>query len=341
MKILILKPSSLGDVVQSLPVLRLLRLHFKAAEIYWWIASPLAGLLEDDPDLSGIVRFDRHLWSSPRRWPEAFKGLARIRSQRFDWVIDLQGLLRSGIVSWLSGGEFCVGVDDRREGASAFYDLAVSRPASNLHAVDWYLEVLRQIGVPTQRRFEWIPCRPKIQEPLREKWMVNGWRWVGLQPGARWFNKRWPLSHYISFATALLREHGDVRLVLFGGGEDADLGCGIRQACGDRCLDLTGRTSLVETVEWLRLCSVLVTNDTGPMHIAAAVGTPVVALFGPTDPFRTGPYGQFDGIIRTSIDCVPCMKATCRNSESMACLTRLAPESVLKAVASRLGSGRA
>lgn len=341
LKILILKPSSLGDVVQALPVLRLLRLHFDSAEIYWWVATPLAGLIEEDRDLTGIFRFDRKRWASPLRWHEALQSLSAMRSHRFDWVIDLQGLLRSGVVSWLSGGEFCVGVEDPREGAPAFYDLAVGRPSPSAHAVDWYLEVVRRIGVPTNRAFEWIPSRMGVQKTIREKWPVSGFRWVGLQPGARWMNKRWPIPHFVVLATRLLREFEDLRIVVFGGEDDRSLGQAIRQACGEKCLDLTGKTSLSETVEWLRLCSVLVTNDTGPMHMAAAVGTSVVGLFGPTDPHRTGPYGQIEKVMRIPIECAPCMKSTCAHEEPMACLARLSPDVAFGEVLARIGSFKA
>lgn len=300
------------------------------------MATPLAGLLEDDPDLTGIFRFDRQRWSSTLRWHEAIQSLFEIRSHRFDWVIDLQGLLRSGVVAWLSGSEFRAGVEDLREGAPAFYDLAVARPTPETHAVEWYLEVLRRLGVPTGRRFEWIPSRQGIQAAVRQKWPVNGGLWVGFQPGARWTNKRWPLEHYVVLARRLLAEFVDLRIAVLGGDDDTVLGEALASACGERCLDLTGRTSLAETIEWLRLCSLLVTNDTGPMHLAAAVRTPVVALFGPTNPHRTGPYGQIQSVVRTSIECAPCMKSTCRHDEPLACLTRLSPDIVFAAVQSRI-----
>ncbi len=127
MKILILKPSSLGDVIQALPVLRLLKLHFKDAEIFWWIDSALAPLLEGDPDLAGIVRFERQRWGKPQHWPEMFLSIRWLRAQKFDLVIDLQCLLRSAVFAWLANGKKLVGLDEVREGARGFYDLAVPR----------------------------------------------------------------------------------------------------------------------------------------------------------------------------------------------------------------------
>ena len=127
MKILILKPSSLGDVIQALPVLRLVEAAFPPAEIFWWIDSALAPLLEGDPDLAGIVRFERKRWGKPQHWPEMFRSIRWLRAQNFDLVIDLQCLLRSGTFAWLANGKMLVGLDEVREGARGFYDLAVPR----------------------------------------------------------------------------------------------------------------------------------------------------------------------------------------------------------------------
>ena len=146
MKILILKPSSLGDVVQALPVLRLIKRHLPASEIYWWIDSSLAPLLEGDPDLAGVVRFERRRWASPSHWREIWRSVRWMRQQNFDWVIDLQCLMRSGVFAWLANGKLSVGLDEPREGARGFYDLIVQRPSPLTHAVDWYLRVLPVAG---------------------------------------------------------------------------------------------------------------------------------------------------------------------------------------------------
>jgi heptosyltransferase-1 len=150
---LILKPSSLGDVIQALPVLRLLKLHFRDAEIFWWIDSALAPLLEGDPDLAGIVRFERRRWAAPRHWPEMLRSIRWMREQHFDLVIDLQCLARSGAFAWLASGKFLIGLDEVREGARGFYDIAVRRASFHTHAVDWYLSVLPPLGVPVHKNF--------------------------------------------------------------------------------------------------------------------------------------------------------------------------------------------
>src|SRR5580698_2705219 len=127
LKILILKPSSLGDVIQALPVLRLLKLHRPDSEIFWWIDAGLAPLLEDDPDLTGIIRFERKRWGKPRYWPEMLRSIRGMREKNFDLVIDLQCLARSAVFAWLAHGKELVGLDEVREGARGFYDLVVTR----------------------------------------------------------------------------------------------------------------------------------------------------------------------------------------------------------------------
>ena len=322
MKVLILKPSSLGDVVQALPVLRLLKQHLPHSQIHWWLESGLVPLLEGDPDLAGIIPFERRRWSSPWHWDEAWRSLRRIRAEGFDWVIDLQSLARSGLVAWLANGQ-------RTVGARAFYDIIVPRPSYNTHAVDWYLGVLPPLGVPVHNRFEWLPERPAAARAIRERWPADGARWIALQPGARWLNKRWPVEHFAAVTRGMLARHPDLRLAILGGASDRALGQEIARVDQARCVDLTGQTSLLETVEWIRRCQVMVTNDTGPMHVAAALSRPVIGLFGPTDPRRTGPYGQVGPALRAELECAPCMKSSCAYAQPLECLRAISPARVI------------
>lgn len=336
MKILILKPSSLGDVIQALPVLRLLKRHFPSSQIHWWIESRLAGLLEDDPDLAGVVRFERQRWANPRRWRELVDSVLSMRKQHFDWVIDLQCLARSASIGWLANGDFFLGLDVTREGARGFYDVVVPRPEGTTHAVDWYLAVLDRLGVPRHWNFEWLPARPQIAAELARKWPAARGRWLILQPGARWPNKRWPIEYFAELARLLAGRYPEHRFAILGGAEDRPLGATIARLAPEQCLDLTGRLSLPEMIEWIRLCELMVTNDTGPMHVAAALGKRIVALFGPTDPRRTGPYGQLKRVLRLELPCSPCLKSHCAYFQPFECLRGLKPAAVLQAVETQL-----
>ncbi|MFO1501237.1 MAG: lipopolysaccharide heptosyltransferase II [Verrucomicrobiota bacterium] len=327
MKVLILKPSSLGDVVQALPVLRLLKAHQPQDQVYWWISSDLAGLLHNDPDLSGIFLFPRRRWASPRHWRQLLQSVRQMRAHRFDLVIDLQGLARSAVVGWLARGQLTLGVEDWREGAPALYDVVVPAPADSRHAVDRYLEVPRLLNIPVHWNFNWLPLRPEAAAQVKKHWTPG--RWLVLSPGARWKNKRWPIERYAAVVRELGQRHPDLRFAILGTAADGPLAEEIIQANSRQCVDLTGRTTLAEMIEWVRLSDVMLTNDTGPMHIAAALRKPIVSVFGPTDPRRTGPYGQLDRCLRIALPCAPCLKPTCRYRQPLECLRAITPAEVV------------
>jgi heptosyltransferase I len=336
LKILILKPSSLGDVIHALPVLRLLRSHWPDSRVYWWLDTNLIPLLEKDPDVAGIFAFERKRWAAPHHWPEIVSSVADMRQHHFDLSIDLQGLARSGMFAWLADAGLSVGLDNlregSREGARAFYDLVPPRARPQTHAVDRYLAVLPLLNVPVHWNFEWLPCRPAAVESVRQKWAPGreGARWIVLLPGGRWDNKRWPAPYFIELAKRL-REMPAVRLVVLGSKEEQPLGEQIAAAVPELCMNLAGATSLDEMIEWIRLSRLVITNDTGPMHVAAALGRPVIAIFGPTDPHNTGPYGQLRNALQTSrLPCVPCLKSTCAYWEKLACLHAISPAAVFE-----------
>ena len=339
MKILILKPSSLGDVIHALPVLRLLKLHFGDAEIFWWIDSALAPLIEGDPDLAGIVRFERKRWGKPQHWLEMLRSIRWLRAQNFDLVIDLQCLARSGAFAWLARGKTLIGLDEVREGARGFYDLAVPRKSFHTHAVDWYLSVLPPLGVPVHKNFTWLPERPQIADDVNRKWfsensslITHHSKLILLQPGARWKNKRWPVNHFAELVRTLAEKFPDARFAVLGGKDDAPLGEMISQTAPEKILNLCGATTLPEMIEWVRRCDLLITNDTGPMHVAAALGKPLVALFGPTEPRRTGPYGQLENVLRLNLPCSPCLSSRCSIENTDECLRALPPALVFERV---------
>lgn len=251
-----------------------------------------------------------------------------MRRQSFDLVVDLQCLLRSGVFAWLANGKFLIGLDEAREGARGFYDIAVRRESFHTHAVDWYLSVLKVLNVPRHWDFKWLPERAEISAEVKGKWNTESARWVIVQPGARWMNKRWPVENYANVVRRLLAAKPDFRCAILGSADDKEAGAAIAQADPRRCLDLTGKISLPEMIEWIRLSELMISNDTGPMHVAAAIGKPVVAIFGPTEPRRTGPYGQLANVLRVELPCSPCLKQRCAYVKPLECLQAISPEMV-------------
>ncbi|HEY3856509.1 MAG TPA: lipopolysaccharide heptosyltransferase II [Verrucomicrobiae bacterium] len=336
MKILILKPSSLGDVIHALPVLRLLKCHWPKSDIYWWLDDGLIPLLEKDPDLAGIFPFHRRRWFVPIRWPEILSSVVAMRNQQFDLAIDLQGLARSGMFAWLANAKLTVGLDNiregSREGARGFYDLTPPRAAANSHAVDRYLAVLPLLNVPVHWNFDWLPPRSAAVQSMNDKWAPGrqGARWIVLIPGARWDNKRWPVGNFVDLAKRL-QEIPALRLVVLGSKSERGLGEKISATVPDFCLNLAGETSLDEMIEWIRQSRLVITNDTGPMHVAAAVGRPIISIFGPTEPSNTGPYGQLQNVMQTRrLPCVPCLKGSCAYWDKLACLHAITPAAVFE-----------
>lgn len=318
-------------------MLRLIKRCRPESEIYWWIDSRLAPLLEGDPDLAGVVRFERNGWNEGRRWLELWRSIQWARGKSFDLVIDLQCLARSAVFGWLANGKMTIGLDESREGARAFYDLIVPRASYYTHAVDWYLGVLPLLKVPIHWNFEWMPQRADVAAGILEKWpRMKERRWIILQPGARWLNKRWPVEHFTELAQMLAIRHSNFSFAVLGGAEDQALGAAIAERIPGRGLNLTGKLSLPEMVEWIRQSELMVTNDTGPMHVAAALGKRVVALFGPTEPARTGPYGQVQHTLQLNLPCVPCMSSRCTYFNPLECLRSLSPATVFNAAHKRL-----
>jgi lipopolysaccharide heptosyltransferase I len=337
-KLLILKPSSLGDVIHALPVLRLIKRQRPNWQVHWWIAQSLAPLLENDPDLAAVHPFQRRGWGTPAGLARGVQQLGQLHRERFDVVLDLQGLARSAAFSWAARAGLTIGLHQHREGAAAAYDISVERPSPNAHAVDWCRAVLPHLGLENNDDFEWMPRRDcALPEGCKGK--EGGQRWLALCPGARWENKRWPMESFETLTRNLLMEQSDLRVVVLGGKEDAALGARLG-AIGARCLDKTGQTTLPEMVEWIRASEAMVTNDTGPMHVAAALGKPVVALFGPTDPRRTGPYHARGSVLQaTDMDCVPCLSRNCTATRERDCLRGIGAPEVSAVVQKLLAHG--
>ena len=219
--------------------------------------------------------------------------------------------------------------------APRIYDIAVRRASFHTHAVDWYLAILPQLGVPVHKDFIWLPERPAIAADVKRKWpdaFVSNLQsatcnpqLIALQPGARWRTKRWPVDHFAELVRLLAVKFPGARFAILGAAEDRPLGEIVSLAASERCLNLCGETSLPEMVEWLRFCDLMVTNDTGPMHAAAALGKPLVALFGPTEPRRTGPYGRLEDVLRIQLPCSPCFSGHCVWANPNECLERHFP----------------
>jgi heptosyltransferase I len=309
MRILIIKPSSLGDVVHALPTVSLIRRKFPEAHITWLINDSFASLLQHCPVIDEVLPFERERFRSVWQLPLFAGFLTSLRGKQFDVVVDLQGLLRSGLMSWATRAPRRIGLSDAREGARLFYNEIVRVP--RVHAVERYLCAAGHLGCDST----------PIEFPLGVSPQVKCEGLIAVNPSARWTTKLWGSDKFAQLIQRLPRE----RVVLTGSaGEREEIG-----KIAQGCRNLAGETDLFQLAELYRRCAVVITNDSGPMHVAAAVGTPVVGIFGPTDPSLTGPYGKEHVIFRADIPCSPCFRDHCTNKVHMECMKLITVDQVL------------
>jgi lipopolysaccharide heptosyltransferase I len=338
---LIIKPSSMGDVVQALPVLTALREAHPEARISWLVSSACADLLEGHPRLDEVILFDRRLagafWN-PLAWGEVLRLRRDLRRRAFTAVLDLQGLFRSGLFAWWTGAADRVGFREARELAPVFYTDTVAAPHEALHAVDRYMALARHVGLADPKATDHLPVPPAARAAARRRLasegLAEGDPFAVVSAHARWETKVWPPERFAEVLHRLWAAKG-ARGVLVGHGADADaLGRAIAQrAAGARPIDLTNRTTLKELVAIAAEARAMVTNDSGPMHVAAAVGTPVVAIFGPTNPDRTGPHGPGHRVLARRAVCSPCYRRRCPlagGPQALVCLTNVGADEVAR-----------
>jgi len=328
-KILIIKPSSLGDVVHCLPFLNALRDSFPNSEIHWIIARGLEGLFEGHPMINKLWIINKDDWKRVKGAGTTIKELGSLftslKTEKYDIVIDLQGLLRSGILAKATGAPVRIGFKEAREGSRIFYTHTV-KAGKDVHAVDRYLEIAKFIGsdisdikfpFPLSFNFPEVIYRLLQTDnpsslPINKRGKKICEKYAVIVPGARWETKRWYPERFGELSSML-----SLKSVVVGGEADVDTADIVVRNSGGNAISVTGKTSLKELIEIMRNAKFVVTNDSGPMHIAAALNVPVFAIFGPTNPLRTGPYGTSHVIFRKGLECSPCYRKQCKNIRCM------------------------
>jgi len=339
-RILLVKLSSFGDVLHGLPFLEALRTAFPAGQITWLVEEAYAPLLHGHPALDEVwavprVRFGQNVGRTELL--SLVRLLRRMRATAFDLVIDLQGLLKSALWVAMAKSPRKVGYDRTRELSYLPLTERLAPYDPEAHAVWRYLHVARYLGAP--------PALPRFRlglTPVFPAALIRGENafadelvlvprdraLVVLHPGARWATKLWPPASWAKLADWLIREKG-LAVVITGSVADRELAGQIIKHMHEKVLNLAGRTSLAELAGIMQKARLAVTADTGPMHLAAALGTKVVALFGPTAPGRTGPFGPGHRVMRLGLTCSPCFKRHCPEPW---CLRGLSPEAAMAAV---------
>lgn len=296
-RILVVRLGSLGDIVHALPGVASLRATFPEARLDWLVEARWQELIELNPDLSNVIPVETQAWRRAPLSSPAWRGLAGLRSTlreaRYDAALDFQGLLKSAVLARLSGAPRRIGFakEFAKEGAAAWFYTERVRPPENTHVIEMNLALVKAAGVAaSQLRFP-LPTAPEDETGVEALLQAHQLRdFVILSPGGGWRSKCWPVERYAALHNFLARERGWRTVVNAGPGEEELVSEFMAHARVTRPVHLS--LSLRQLVALVKRARLLIGGDTGPLHLAAALGTPVVGLYGPTDPVRNGPYSQ-------------------------------------------------
>jgi lipopolysaccharide heptosyltransferase I len=323
-RIVIIKPSALGDIINALPVLTAVRTRYPAAYIAWLVNQSYKPLLVGHPDLDATLPFDRRAArGNPFRSVANYRRFFRaLRAQNFDMVIDLQGLLRSGLMTWACSARKRVGLSSAREGAAWFYtDCLRVADFNAVHAVDRYWLVAEALGLGELKKQFRVPVSEAERAAAVQTLSAYPRPWMFLGVGSRWLTKRWPVAHFANLVSRAQAEVGGTAIFI-GSPDEAPLSSAAAQLVAGPVLDLTGKTSLPRLAALLSQADVMIANDSGPLHLATAFARPVVAPFTCTKVLLNGPYGANEGAIESRVWCQGSYLTRCRRLD---CMTELTP----------------
>jgi lipopolysaccharide heptosyltransferase II len=333
-KILVIKLSALGDVILSTPSFRAVRQQYPQARIVALVERAAYPALKACPYVDDVLSYEKFGKNDVRSILKLGRLLAR---EQFDISIDLQNNRLSHLMSYLSGAHTRVGYANKR------LDLFLNRPVKDLRPVvgpvEHQFQLLDQLGIAhPDIRPELSADRvdeDAIKAFLRENWLGDNQTLVGINPGSSplWKTKQWPQEAFVELCDALARQN--IRVVITGTKDDLPIAEAIARQTRTRPIIAAGRTTVGELIALIRVCKVFVTSDSAPMHIATAVGTPVVAIFGPTDPRRHVAPGRSPiSVIRKEVKCSPCYLKKC--PIGLICMRQILPDEVLERVVALL-----
>ena len=315
-RILIVKPSALGDIVHSMPFLYAVKKRFPWARIDWVVAHGLHSFLEGHPMINRLWVIKKDQWKNLNRLRLTLTEINDLRrglaEQHYDVCIDLSGLFRSGVISALSKAPVRLGFKESDEGSPFFYTHKI-HGSMNIHAIDRYLEIARFMGCPVDTvEYPFAPHNPfpDVMKELPEQYVI-------ICPSAGKPANRWHASKYGALASML-----DLPVVVIASASESDIALDVVKSSKGNAVSIAGKTGLKDLLPVIGKSRYFICNDTGPMHIAAALDVPVFAIFGPANPARTGPYGFIHTVIQKDLDCSPCYAHTpCRRYRCMEELT--------------------
>ena len=327
-KILIIKPSAFGDIVHTLPVLNALHGRFPHAQIDWVVGHGLHTFLEGHAMIHRLWVIKKDEWKKLRRLNETLTEIreltAGLRAEKYDVALDLSGLLRSGLIAFVSGAAIRLGFEESDEGSPLFYTHKI-KGDMGIHAVDRYLKLAAVLGCElgtVDYPFAPYNSSTEVCQKIPERYAL-------LSPSAGKPANQWPAERFGALAAML-----PMPSVVISSAADAHIADTVVSHSKGKAISIAGQTSLKSLISVVGGATCLITNDTGPMHVAAALNIPVFALFGPANPIRTGPYGVGHTVIQKQLDCSPCY--AWKPCSHWRCMRELSVDDVFQQVAAGL-----
>lgn len=340
-KILLIQLGDIGDVVWMLPAVRTVKSSFAGSDVSVLLKKAFSGILEDDPLVSEIFAVPDS--SGIRAWKENYSLIRRLRRSRFDLVIDFRSGDRGAIMSFLTRAPRRVAAL-YRQGVPfwrnlVYTDLVDPAVVKKRGAAEQSLRILREIGMDPRDEVPEIRVpaskREKILAKLRTSGINEGDRWVTINPFSRWSYKEIATGKWAEIIKWLWSEFG-LKTILVGSPEEKQRAGQIIDQTGNYCLNLAGFTKLGDLPALLSFSVFHVGVDSAAPHVAAAVGTPTITIYGPSDWFDWAPLGDSHAVITPDMDCSPCRKKGCDDSEKSKCLDELTVEKIKAAIKEKI-----
>jgi len=329
-RILLIKLRYLGDVVLSTPVLPLLRKQFPEAKMTFLVNPGAAAVLQDNPYLDEV-------WVLPRQsWWQQLRFIQHVRDVKFDTVIDLTDGDRSAFLSWVTGAPVRLGYNRDRRWRGKFYSQVLPSAYGSMHMVEYHQQAIAALGITESVGEPEVYIHSEVRQQDEEEFSdfsPKGQPLVLLHPTARYVFKAWPLERFAAVADWLSGQ--GIRVALIGNQREILIGQQIMNLTKHKPVNLMGNTSLSQLTALMKRSNLLIANDGGPMHIAAAVGCPVLGLFGPTDPAVWGPRGSIVKVIYKGLNCEECFYPGCSRGEE-SCMHKISVEEVCQTAQSML-----
>lgn len=340
-RFLIIKLGSIGDVVHTLPALATLKRTFPEAEVDWLVEKKARIVLEGNSFIHEIIEADTHRWR--KSWwtagvlKEIISLLHKLRARSYDVAIDFQGLWKSAALGYFSNSQYFLGFDTnalKEPGCRVFYKRRISPSPQSNHVVERYMDLVRSLGNVTLSYDFDLNVSGADEDYISEQLISRGIQeFVILNPGGGWVTKNWLPENYAALHDKLHGTQGLESVVTWGPGEESLVERMV--GCCKTKPPARFPTTIPQFIALARKAKLFVGGDTGPLHIAAACGTPVVGIYGPTGPARNGPFGQEEWVAWENVPCGPCYLRSCEIYHNE-CLRKIDVERVFNLIMGRM-----